>query len=165
MNNSKKSACVTEIAITFLKNKATEDELCRHFTTSTGQPHKIVKDELRRILRNGCSHGFLTRKSNKYMLSSTCNEYLVDADEVAKETECDEEEEEEDGKEEEKDWCDADFKSACEKVIQKTDCAVFPELIIRYVIDEIEKELKNKTRRKHDIVKSLHLNDLDPTMR
>lgn len=98
-------------AITFLKNKATEHELCRHFTTLSGT-HKIVKDELRRILRNGCNCGFLTKNENKYMLSSTWNEYQVDADEweIEDERECDgwkiedeEEERESNGEGEEED--------------------------------------------------------------
>lgn len=65
-------------ALAFMQNEATENELCEHIITLTGQPDDLVKQEVKRILHYGINNGFLVKNGKNFSLPSSKNVYHVD---------------------------------------------------------------------------------------
>lgn len=69
-------------ALVFLKNEVTADELLDCFIASNHEPHNVVRQELKRILRNGVVNGYIERNGNKYALPSLQTMYETDCDDA-----------------------------------------------------------------------------------
>lgn len=64
-------------ALAFLNYDATESELSQLIISSTGQPAKPVRDEVKRILDYGVNRGFIIKVKNNYSLPDV---YQTDCD-------------------------------------------------------------------------------------
>lgn len=62
--------------------EATEDELVKYFSTSSGEPQNVVEKEIKRVLDHSVINGWIVRNGNKYALPHRDDdEYQIDGDE------------------------------------------------------------------------------------
>lgn len=65
-------------ALTFLNSAVTENQLLQCLTASNDEPRNIVKQELKRILDDAVTNGFITRNGGKYAIPGMEKLYQTD---------------------------------------------------------------------------------------
>jgi len=63
-----------------MNNEMTENELCNHFITLTCQPDELIVREVKQLLQNALSDGFIVKNGKHYSLPSLKNYCFVDSD-------------------------------------------------------------------------------------
>lgn len=71
--------CVINI-LASKKRKITEKQILDEFISSTDVPQDLVENELKRILHNGVTSGFIVKTGNRYALAGLEKMYEADCD-------------------------------------------------------------------------------------
>lgn len=130
--------------LSYLDNKASENELLKHILSTTAEPHNLVEQELRRILNNGVRNGFIIKIGNEYLLPTVQDDYQLDSDARIKE-ECEDVEikEELEDIDEECEEQKYEYLNIIEQLMT-VDCILFRNKLLTKILDVVEEQIKNK---------------------
>lgn len=151
-----------------LRSKATENELLRQIvSTVPGQPHKLVEQELRRILNNGVANGFVIKSGNEYLLPipQLYSAYQIDSDakilkkvkEEPEDSESDLESEEEcaeESDEQKVERLQSDYLNVIEEMMS-LNCILFRNKLLSEILDVVVKQKENEMPKCEEAVDNI----------